>query len=330
MQKGAFEKGQQKERSWEMTKKTAGVIAALAFIALLRPCANVLTYVDVLWFRLFRNMESPFIRLLRPIYETYGANAASWVSVALGWIAAGIPAVLIYRYLVRRDMKQVCDDCAAHKVLAWTFFALFALFSITSCSRMAYPVSLAEESIPLDEAMERNGPVSLEFCLCHPDNDNLVKDLCNGGKPTEELLEAAPKIEGYRLLPIMDGNGKDIHDACYVSDKVELSESDVAGASAHKSYINGDNFEVQGELTEAGARKMRALTRDYKPGGAKNPDGPGRRLAIIVNGRLLSAPSIQSEIGGKFVITDGKFSKEDAVSLAAALNSLHGSAPESR
>lgn len=306
-----------------MTKKTARIISVLAFIALLRPCANVLTFVEVLWCRLFHDVEPPHAQLLRAIYETFGADAACWANVALGWIVAAIPTVLIYRYLVRRDFKQVCDDCAAHKVLAWTFFALFVLFTFTSCSRMFVPASLDDEPIPLDEAMAQSGPVSLEFCLCHPDSDKLVKELCDGGELTEESLAAAQKIEGYRLLPIMDG--KRICDACYVSDKVELSESDVAGASAHKSYFNDKHFEIQGKLNKDGARKMHTLTRDYMPGGAKNPDSPGRRLAIIVNGRVVSAPIIQSEIDDAFIIT-GKFSKEEAVSLAVALNSLNGSA----
>ena len=44
-------------------------------------------------------------------------------------------------------------------------------------------------------------------------------------------------------------------------------------------------------------------------------------LAIVVNGELAAAPIIQTEIDmGEFIIT-GKFTKEEAVNLAAALNS---------
>jgi preprotein translocase subunit SecD len=66
------------------------------------------------------------------------------------------------------------------------------------------------------------------------------------------------------------------------------------------------------------------LTRDYKPHGAKNPSNYGRALAIVVNGELVTAPIIYAEIDmGEFVIT-GKFTKEEAIALAAALNSKGG------
>lgn len=302
-----------------MNKKSARIIAVLAFIALLRPCANALTFAEGVWYRLSNgDGGSPYYRLLWAINEAVGADVACWANIAFMWILTAIPAILIYRYLAWRDFKQVCDACAAHRVLAWTLFALFAVFSITSFSRIFVPATLEDEPIPLDEAMEQNGPVSLAFCLCHPDTDKRVKELCDDSELTEESLAAAPKIEGYRLLPIMDGNR--IFDACYVSDTVELSESDVTEASAYKSYTNDNRFEVSGKLNAEGTRKMRTLTRDHMPHGAKNPGNTGRRLAIIVNGRLVSAPIIQSEIAGSFVIT-GRLSKEEAVSLAAALNS---------
>ena len=68
----------------------------------------------------------------------------------------------------------------------------------------------------------------------------------------------------------------------------------------------------EGYLTE--------LTRAYKPHGKKNPRDKGRQLAIVVNGRLMTAPVIQEEInGGEFSIC-GNFSREEAMKLAASLN----------
>ena len=132
-----------------------------------------------------------------------------------------------------------------------------------------------------------------------------------------EVLAAAPQIEGYRLMRV---RGKD--DAvCYVCDDVELSMEDIVSARASKSLFNEDIYEVSAKLTPEGRGRLARLTRDYQPHGAKNPSNHGRALAIVVNGELAAAPIIQTEIDmGEFIIT-GKFTKEEAVNLAAALNS---------
>ena len=132
-----------------------------------------------------------------------------------------------------------------------------------------------------------------------------------------EVLAAAPQIEGYRLMRV---RGKD--DAvCYVCDDVELSMEDIVSARASKSLFNEDIYEVSAKLTPEGRGRLARLTRDYKPHGAKNSSNQGRALAIVVNGELVAAPIIITEIDmGEFIIT-GKFTKEEAVNLAAALNS---------
>lgn len=96
---------------------------------------------------------------------------------------------------------------------------------------------------------------------------------------------------------------------------------DFVSARASKSPFNEGFYEVSAKLTPEGRGRLARLTRDYKPHGAKNPSNHGRALAIVVNGELVAAPIIHTEIDmGEFIIT-GKFTKEEAVNLAAALNS---------
>ena len=307
-----------------MNKKPARIIAALAFVVLVRPLANAFTFAEEIMRWMLGMPESPCDRLMFWLYEEFGMWAADFAYIAFLFTVPAVASVLIYRYLLRRDFKQVCDDCAAHKVLAWMLFVLFVLFSFTSFSRMFVPAYTEGAPIPLDEAMEESGHVSLEFRLCHPDSDKLVKELSGEGDLNGESLAAAPAIEGYDLLAIADGER--ITDACYVSTKAELSEADVVWATVRKasSFVNGqmldDRYELNCELSDEGGRKMRTLTMNYQPGGAKNHDSARRRLAIVVNGRLVVAPYIMSEIGKSFGIT-GRFSRDEAVSLAAALNS---------
>ena len=137
---------------------------------------------------------------------------------------------------------------------------------------------------------------------------------------TDEVLAAAPQIDGYSLMRV---KGKD-DSVCYVCDVAELTMEDIVSAKASEPPFNGLPSEISVKLTPDGRGRFARLTRDYMPHGAKNPSNCGRALAIIVNGELVAAPIIQMEIiTGKFEIT-GNFTKEEAVNLAAALNSKGG------
>lgn len=305
-----------------MTKKQAGVIALIAFVALIRPCSNMFTFADLLWSVVFKTgmMNTPYMRLCVFMFDRFGRGAAELTSVAIIWTIAVFVTMVIYRYLRRRDFAQVCADFAVHKVWAWLAFAAFLLFSFTSLSRAFYPVGCDQAELPLDEVMEHNPTATLELRLCHPESDRLERELKANGRLTDEVLAAAPQIEGYSLMRF---RGKD--DAvCYVCDDVELSMEDIVSARASKSLFNEGFYEVSAKLTPEGRGRLARLTRDYQPQGAKNTSNHGRALAIVVNGELVTAPIIQTEIDmGEFVIT-GKFTKEEAVALAAALNSRGG------
>ena len=95
-----------------MTPKAARNLSAVAFLALFLPCWNLLIWVQVLF-------VSFHISGLPP--------SALWLNVA---VLAFLPSLALYLYLRRRDFPQICADCAARKPLVWTFFLLFAFFTL--------------------------------------------------------------------------------------------------------------------------------------------------------------------------------------------------------
>jgi hypothetical protein len=304
-----------------MTKKQAGVIAVIAFAALIKPMGNLIEFVDIVWCLAVDGVASPRWRMYNAILQEFGPTAMYWSRGSFDCIVAAIPALLIYRYLRRRDFTQVCMSCAAHKIHAWSLLVAYLALTLQNFSiTVQHVVPFEAEGIPLDEAMEHSPTATLELRLCHPENDRLERELKANGRLTDEVLATAPQIEGYRLMRV---RGKD--DAvCYVCDDVELSMEDIVSARASKLPFNEGFYEVSAKLTPEGRGRLARLTRDYQPHGAKNSSNQGRALAIVVNGELVVAPIIRAEIDmGEFVIT-GKFTKEEAIALAAALNSKGG------
>lgn len=112
--------------------------------------------------------------------------------------------------------------------------------------------------------------------------------------------------------------GKDVYVPHFVMPKAEISGDDFEYASWEKNPASA-YYKVNFRLTSEGGKKFSALTRKYKPNGSKNPSAQGRALAIVLDGMLISAPTIQSEIGSSGEIT-GSFSREEARQLAEDLN----------
>ena len=283
-----------------MTRKQSGVIVVIAFAALLKPMGTIIGCFEIAWRVISRGGVQPRDRLIMAIADAFGVTAAQWANILIGWVAAAVPALLIYRYLRRRDFGQVCADCSAHSIRAWSLLVLFLALTllhlsvVTKAARIPVQIVQEHEEISLDEAMEQNHTATLELRLCHPENDRLERELKANGRLTDEVLAA---------------------------DEAELTKEDIVSARASKWPFNEDIYEVSAKLTPEGRGRLARLTRDYKPHGAKNPSNNGRALAIVVNGELVTAPIIYAEIDmGEFVIT-GNFTKEEAIKLAAALNS---------
>jgi len=83
---------------------------------------------------------------------------------------------------------------------------------------------------------------------------------------------------------------------------------------------------VQLEFDSKGAKKFRAVTTDYAPGGARNPNpNEFRQLAIVLDETLYSAPRINEPIFGGRAQIEGSFTYAEAQFLANILRA--GSLP---
>lgn len=107
-------------------------------------------------------------------------------------------------------------------------------------------------------------------------------------------------------------NGNVSWETLHVQKKIQLGPSAITTASVSTNALGGRTIDFT--LTETGKEKFASLTRE----------NIGRRLAIIVNGQVVSAPVIRSEIFGGRGEISGNFTEAEAKSLAAKLNHPDG------
>jgi len=94
----------------------------------------------------------------------------------------------------------------------------------------------------------------------------------------------------------------------YVQKKVLLDQAALKSVVATRSRQS--HWQIDFSLTPEGTKQFAEITGQ----------NVGKRLAIVIDGRLITAPTIQSSItGGQGQIT-GNFSKQEAKDLAAKLN----------
>lgn len=191
-------------------------------------------------------------------------------------------------------------------------------------------------------------PANLEFRLVHEDNDRLVSDLFareiappgfqiveNSGikfygrnfsydlpENWAELIAQTGRVSPlYELMlekTVLEGPSGWVYRPYFVGIPVLLEGSAITRARPEPDMYG--RFQVAIRFTPEGTRQFAELTRDYSPGGPKNPSSVGRKLAIVMDDVLYSAPTMNQPIlGGQAVIT-GAFSLEEAHILANALN----------
>ena len=136
----------------------------------------------------------------------------------------------------------------------------------------------------------------LEFRLTHPQSQSLILS-------SEEFVPGAEKMS-YDL----DGTPS----SHFVLKEVALSGSHIKGASARRNDLTGVP-EIHFTLDTLGANQFAKVTEAHKADG-----GDPRLLCIVLDGDLISAPSINSRIHARGQIT-GNFTEEEAAMLANSL-----------
>ena len=132
----------------------------------------------------------------------------------------------------------------------------------------------------------------------------VTEKLAAGEAQTRVRLEfrRAEHEPGEGLTEVIeDGSGRRI----WLHEEAELSNEHIASAR-----VPQDNLQVVDiALTEEGARRFATLTREHS----------GKRLAILLDGKMISAPVIREEITGGRAVLSGNFSPGEAKRIAAGL-----------
>jgi hypothetical protein len=125
------------------------------------------------------------------------------------------------------------------------------------------------------------------------------------------LLDAAPVKTGQALKDASTGQ------PVYVMPDVLLSGLDVESAVTEQS--DEGHWNVRFSLTPDGTRRFAQITKENL----------GRRLAIIFDGKVVAAPSIQSTIAGGtgIIALGGKNAREEAQRIADSIGRSIGAAP---
>ena len=135
-----------------------------------------------------------------------------------------------------------------------------------------------------------------------------------GGNPAPSVFQFrlvlnAPSAKADTMTIVRPGADAQADETLYVQKKVLLDQTDLKSASVITNRPAGKPW-IQITFTDAGAKRFAKVTHQ----------NIGKRLAIIIDGRLYSAPTIRSEIpGGQAQIT-GNFSEPEAQDLAAKIN----------
>jgi preprotein translocase subunit SecD len=112
-------------------------------------------------------------------------------------------------------------------------------------------------------------------------------------KPAEGLTEAT--VQGTT-------------EKVYLHKTAELTAADVASAAVGTDPRSKAPV-VEITFTEAGAKKVAKLTEEHKE----------KPLAVVVDGKVVSAPVVRAKLGPRAVVS-GKFTEAEAKKLADLLN----------
>ena len=130
---------------------------------------------------------------------------------------------------------------------------------------------------------------------------------------------------GYEFMLMKEERrGQIVFSPYYVNKRAQLTGDLLEDASV--DYQQFAQPYVNLSFNSKGAKRFARLTADHAPGGAKNPSPDGQRfLAIVLDGKLHSAPYIRSAIYGGNAIIEGSFTVQEAQGLAIILRA--GSLP---
>jgi SecD/SecF fusion protein len=112
--------------------------------------------------------------------------------------------------------------------------------------------------------------------------------------------------------------GQTIYRPVFVFSRAELTGDELAYAQPDFGQYGDPTVSLK--FSPEGAKRFAKVTGDYAPGGAKNPDqNVHRQLAIILDGKLYSAPRINEAIMGGSAVISGNFTIKEVNELSTIL-----------
>ena len=165
------------------------------------------------------------------------------------------------------------------------------------------PTVSKEEKVKLQNLIEMSARLS--FNIVHENNRELVKQY-------KENRETFQVPDGYMVMESVESGDRE-DNTCIVKRDQEMDGKNISNAFVNMTQFGQReiilNFNSQGAVDFANVTKKNI----------------GRQLAIILDGKLYSAPVINQEIAGGNAQIIGNFSREDAENIANAL--VSGSVP---
>ena len=150
------------------------------------------------------------------------------------------------------------------------------------------------------------GQAFLEFKLVDDDRERLERALETGTAPPGFSLKTHERTDLY---------GQVTEETFLLVDRTDLSGEHLVTAFLGTRGDTGEPI-VQFRFDRTGARIFSRITKQYNA--EDNP--PGRRLALVLDGNVLSAPLIRTHIPGGSGYIEGNFSFDTARLLASQLS----------
>lgn len=167
------------------------------------------------------------------------------------------------------------------------------------------PIVSKDEKVKLENIIKMSA--KLQFKLVHKENSRLVAEHMSNPN--------MPSPPGYQIMESidMDKNKKPVKSFYFVSMRPEMDGKNIKEAFSTTDQLG--RREIILEFNSKGAKRFGEVTRE----------NVGRLLAIVLDGKLYCAPSINTAIEGGNAVITGQFSKEEADTISNAL--VSGSLP---
>ena len=162
-------------------------------------------------------------------------------------------------------------------------------------------------------------PAKLEFRQVHrterpseTDRERSLRSL-----PVDPMIGAASAISTYEVLTLRDvdsRSGAITINRYFVKKTADATGKIIKAASGRSD--DGISFYVDMKFTDEGSKKFGDLTAKIAEGNSRSVG----QLAIVLDGKLQSAPTVKEAIRSTGATITGSFSREEAVELANVLN----------